>query len=126
MVAVEQSARLLKKLNVIDIEYANGDILEVYVALNKEERAIGLSTVPYLDVDGMLFYYETPSYIPFTMLDMGFDLDIAWYDASGSLLKRGTFEAGYNSPIFCHKPFSYVVETKAGTIPDSDLKVKNV
>lgn len=126
MKALQESARLLNKLNVIDVEFSDGSVLEVYIAMTKEERAIGLSTVPYLDVDGMLFYYENASYVPFTMIDMGFDLDIAWFDAAGNVLKSGTFPAGHTDPIFCPYAFSYVIETQAGTLPVSNLKVKNV
>jgi len=126
MKIVQDTARLLDKFNVIDVEFDNGEVLEVYVAMTREERAVGLSTVPYLDVDGMLFYYETASYVPFTMIDMGFDLDIAWFDSDGTLIKSGTFEAGYSQPIFCSRPFNYVIETMAGVLPTTNLKVKNV
>ena len=120
------SAKLLPKLNVIDVEFINSDRLEVYIALTKEERAIGLSTIPYLDLDGMLFLYEKPSFNPFTMNDMGFNLDIGWYDHEGKLIKSGSFEAGYSAPLFSPKPYVYVIETLAGHLPSGDLRVRNV
>lgn len=126
MEAVIASGRLLNRLNIIDINFINGQDLEVYAALDKVEKSIGLSTIPYLDVDGMIFFYEKPSFNPFTMKDMGFDLDIGWYDASGQCIKRGTFKAGFENPIFSPKPYSYVIETLAGRLPLSDLKVANV
>lgn len=126
MNAAIASKRLLGKLNVIDIGFTNGTYLEVYAAISKEEKSTGLSTLPYLDVDGMMFFYETPSYNPFTMADMGFDLDIGWYDSTGAVIKHGTYEAGYSSPIFSPKPYSYVIETKAGNLPSVNLKVQNV
>jgi uncharacterized membrane protein (UPF0127 family) len=126
MTAAMKSARLLEKLNVIDIDFINGSSLEVYVAMNKEERAVGLSTLPYLDTDGMIFFYDQPSYNPFTVLDMGFDIDIAWYSRDGKCIKHGTFPAGMDQPIFSPKPYTYVVETLANSLPKSDLKVSNV
>jgi uncharacterized membrane protein (UPF0127 family) len=126
MSAVLESAKFLNKLNVIDIDFVNGSSLEVYVAMTKEDRSIGLSTLPYLDTDGMMFFYDQPSYNPFTVLDMGFDIDIAWYSRDGKCIKHGTFPAGMDSPIFSPKPYTYVVETLANNLPKSDLKVSNV
>lgn len=126
MQAAIATARLLENFNVIDVSFDNGEVLEVYVAMSKEEKAIGLATIPYLDVDGMMFFYDKPSFTPFTVADMGFDLDIAWFDSSGSLIKSGTYKAGSNAPLFSPKPYTYVVETLAGNLPKSNLKVFNV
>lgn len=126
MEAVVASKRILDKLNVIDVSFIDGQILEVYVALSKEERSAGLQSIPYLDVDGMMFFYEHPSYNPFTMKDVGFDLDIGWYDFAGKLIKKQTCSSGLVSPIFSPRPYSYVIETLAGNLPESDLKVANV
>lgn len=126
MEAIIASGKLLKRLNIIDINFINGQTLEVYAALDKIEKSIGLSTIPYLDIDGMIFFYETPSFNPFTMKDMGFDLDIGWYDNAGKCIKRGTFKAGFEGPLFSPKRYTYVIETLAGRLPLSDLKVANV
>jgi len=126
MEATIASARLLENFNVIDISFDNGEVLEVYVAITKEEKAAGLATIPYLDVDGMIFFYDKPSFTPFTVADMGFDLDIAWFDENGVLIKSGTYKAGSGTPLFSPKPYTYVVETLSGNLPKSNLKVKNV
>jgi uncharacterized membrane protein (UPF0127 family) len=123
---VVESARLLSSFNVIDVEFVNDKVLEVYVAITRQERAMGLSTIPYLDLDGMMFFYDKPSFVPFTMADMGFDLDIGWYDEKGKLIKIERVEAGNTAPVFCPKPFSYVIETMAGSLPETDLRLKNV
>ena len=120
-----ETARYLLNCDVIDISFANGLSREVYVAISKEQRAKGLSSVSYLDLDGMLFYYDMPSFVPFTMSKMEIPIDIAWYDSDGRLLKIATFEPGYSHPIFCPKAFTYVFEAPVGTIPNSDLKVRN-
>jgi len=126
MDAVIASNFLLKNMNVIDITFTNGQELEVYVALNQRERSIGLSTIPYLDVDGMLFYYEKPSYNPFSVKDMGFDLSIGFYNELGECVKSGDYPAGDGMPIYSPKKYSYVVETRLGQLPKSNLKVNNV
>jgi uncharacterized membrane protein (UPF0127 family) len=126
MDAAVKSARLLNQLNVIDVDFVNGSSLEVYVAMSKEEKSIGLSTIPYLDTDGMMFFYEKPSYNPFTVIDMGFDIDIAWYSRDGKCIKSGTFAAGTHGALFSPKPYTYVIETLANNLPKSDLKVSNV
>jgi uncharacterized membrane protein (UPF0127 family) len=126
MDAIIASKRILDKLNVIDISFTGGQLLEVYVAISKEERSSGLQSIPYLDVDGMMFFYDKPSFNPFTMKDVGFDLDIGWYDIGGVCIKRGTYNSGLDAPIFSPKPYSYVIETLAGKLPASNLKVANV
>jgi len=123
MQAAIDSERLLKNFNVIDLKFENGEILEVYVAITKEEKSIGLSTMPYLDIDGMMFFYDKPSFTPFTVMDMGFDIDIGWFDESGDLIKSATYKAGSKSPIFSPKAYTYVVETIVGNLPISKLKL---
>lgn len=124
MDALCSTARFLSTCNVIDVAFANGERREVYVAISPEERQQGLAEVASLDLDGMLFFYATPSFVPFTMAKMMMDLDIAWYNESGELLKFGTFQAGSQEPLFCSAAFSYVLEAPAGTLPKSNLKVR--
>lgn len=125
MDAVCETAAFLINCNVIDISFSNGITREVYVAISKSQRSKGLSSVSYIDLDGMLFYYEQPSFVPFTMAKMEMAIDIAWYESDGTLIKLATFEPGYMHPIFCPKAFSYVLEAPAGTIPNSNLKVRH-
>jgi len=125
MAAVCETASFLINCDVIDISFSNGTTREVYVAISKAQRAKGLSCISYVDLDGMLFYYDQPSFVPFTMAKMEIAIDIAWYDATGTLIKLASFEPGYAHPIFCPKAFSYVLEAPAGTIPQSNLKVRH-
>lgn len=120
---VMDSALLLRNRNVIDLNFVNGSTIEVYVAISPEERAIGLSSLSYLDLDGMLFIYETPSFTPFTVDKMEMDISISWYRADGTNIKTEIFEAGTKSPIFSPEPYSYVLETEATFVPEFDLLI---
>lgn len=124
MDALAETARLLVNRNVIDLPFLNGRELEVYVAISPEERAIGLNDISFIDLDGMLFVYHAPSYTPFTVAKMMMDLDIAWYRKDGSLIQRGTYEAGYSQPLYCSEAYSYVLETEAGALDDTPLLLK--
>ena len=76
--------QFLLSFNVIDIDFTNGEKIDVYLALTKEQRIRGLSNLSSLDVGGMLFCYDQPSYVPFSMAKMKMDLDIAWFDKNSS------------------------------------------
>ena len=121
---VTESARFLASLNVLDVEFSSGHVLELYIANNQEQRSRGLSRLSSLDTDGMMFYYDSTSYRPFTMAETQFDLDIAWYDEKGYLLDVASFESGYELPVYAKHGFRYAIETPKGVLPFSDLKVR--
>ena len=125
MASLFESASYLNSLNVLELQFQDGRVLDVYVAANREERARGLSNLEALDTCGMLFYFDKPSYVPFTMADMKIDLSIGWYDERGQLLRKGDYKAGQHGPLFSSQPFTYVVETPLGWLPESNLKVKD-
>lgn len=120
---ISESYRFLASLNVIDINFESGHSLEVYVALTPHEKRRGLANLESIDTDGMLFCYDAPTYSPFTMKDMKFDLDIAWFDSAGRLVGNQTWTAGSKLPVVCHRSFSYALEVPAGTLPISNLKI---
>jgi uncharacterized membrane protein (UPF0127 family) len=120
-----ESSAFLNKLNVLEVAFDNGSVLDLYVAVNPQERARGLSHVEALDTDGMLFYYDKPSFVPFTTEEMLIPINIAWYDAKGNLIKYGTWDNSHKGPIFSPQAFSYVIETPAGILPEANLKVKD-
>lgn len=124
MTAIQTTARSLAYANVLDIEFTNGERREVFVAATPESRALGLAHQPELAVDGMLFVYKTPSYVPFTAVDMRFDMDIAWYDHTGAVLRRLGVVAGDRTALFSPSAFSYVLETPSGNLPEANLKVR--
>ena len=113
----------LNRLNIIDVEFNSGHSLEVYVALEKADKAKGLSSLNSIDTDGMLFWYNEPTYRPYSMREMNFDLDIAWYDRNGKLLHSSSHEAGDPNPVTCPYAYHYVLEVPKNTLPISDLKL---
>jgi uncharacterized membrane protein (UPF0127 family) len=123
MLQIVETARALSGLDVVDLNFDNGDSLEVYIALTEDQRIRGLSDVATLDLGGMLFYFERDSYAPFTAKKMVLDIDIAWYDRSGSLLQKKHVPAGTGA-VYCDRPFAFVLEALPGTIPDANLGLK--
>ena len=115
--------RYLSNLDVIDIAFLSEHVLEVYVANNDQQRQQGLANLTNIDVAGMLFHFDHPTYIPFTMKDMLFDLEVAWYDDQGHMVHYEKCEAGRQSPVCSPHPFKYVLEVPSGTLPLSDLRL---
>ena len=124
MADIQAAAHSLACADVLDIEFTNGERREVYVATTSESRSQGLAHQLELAVDGMLFVYETPSYVPFTATEMQFDMDIAWYDHTGKILRRLNVPAGDRTALFSPSAFSYVLETTSGNLPEANLKVR--
>lgn len=125
MQQVSDLAQFFNSCNATDIEFSSGHMLEVYLAITPSERKQGLAALEYLDNDGMLFCYDEPTDIAFTMENTLIDLDIAWYDQDGNVIQTGSFKAGDTSPIFCPRPFSYVLETKTGALPSGNFKLSS-
>lgn len=124
MNAVCETARYFMNCNVMDIEFVDGSKLEVYIAISPDERSRGLSEVSSIDLDGMMFVYSQPSYVPFTMAKMEMDLDIGWYTSDGTPIKSGTYTKAHPEPLYSPQPYSYVLEVPAGTLPKANLKVR--
>lgn len=128
MEVVDDIARFLSSLNVLDVKLGSSE-LEVFVAMTADQRYRGLAGLSedHLDeVDGMLFYFPQPSYLPMTVQDMEFDLVVRWFDDKGRLIKSSIALAGDQSPLLCPEPFSYVLEVPLShPQADSDLKVSN-
>ena len=115
----------LEGYNVLDIEFENGEFREVYVASTPQEKSDGLSKIVAIDLDGMLFCYDSSSYVPFSVESMMMDISIGWYTKNGDLIKMGDYMAGSKGPIFCHTPFNYVLEAPLGTLPNANIKIRN-
>ena len=124
--AIEQSsetARFFMQADVIDIKFDSGHSWEVYVAISADDKRHGLRGLKSLDVDGMLFYFENPSSTPFTMEGMSMDLDVAWFDETGTLLHHESVEKDHPYPLLCDKPFSYVLESRRGSFGPTNLVI---
>ena len=104
-----------------------GQSMRVVVADEVDERAEGLrrrETIgPY---DAMLFVYEDPVLVAFTMSTVPVPLDIAFYDARGRVVTRLRMEpcTGSDSECPTYRPegeFRYALETLADELPHGRL-----
>lgn len=121
MSSAVDTARFFADCDVIDISFDNGSVMEVYVAISPEQRSRGLASISSIDLDGMLFYFDKPSYVPFTAEKMVIPIDIAWYAADGTLLALRRNVAPGTGALFSQQPFSYVLEAPPGIIPKCSL-----
>lgn len=124
--SITEKARFLSQLNVIDVFFDDDIVMEMYIALEDQDRATGLSGLSSIDTDGMLFCYSQPTTASYTMEGMLIDLDIAFYNEFGKMIHIGRYEKNHSEPIhpWPMKSYSYVVEAPAGTLVPNDLKVK--
>ena len=124
LASITKKARHFAHLDVIDVNFKTGETREVYVAIDIADRARGLAGLTSLEVDGMMFVYPQTSVAAFTCRDMKIPIDICFYDSSGRSLGASLMTpAGYSLPIICDRPYSYVIEAPAGTLPSGDLSL---
>jgi uncharacterized protein len=102
------------------IESPDGEPAKVCCALiadDDRERHRGMrERQDFGGYDGMVFVYETDSYLPYTMSTVPIPLSIAWFDASGGFLDSREMEPcpsgdgcpGYPPP----QPYRYALEVQ--------------
>lgn len=121
MLALQERA-YLANMATADLRFDSGHQIEVIIALTEQERVRGLSLVDKVDM-GMLFCYGSPTYVPFTMKETAVDLEIAHYNNFGELIQRGVYKANSEAHVTCPLPFSFVLETQPGQLPDGNFKI---
>lgn len=88
---------------------------DVLVAQTEEEKVIGLSKTKHLPKDeGMLFVYDEPDDLIFTMEDTSIDLDIIFIDESLTVVSVHSVRAGDEDPIE-EFDVQYVLEVDYGS-----------
>lgn len=120
MEALMKSSIFFKFSDVIDIEFANGQIDEVYVAISPQQRESALALSALDPEMGVLLYFESASYAPVHVVP---NSDTAWYDELGVLLKKVSSTNSFTA--YTPQAYSYLYISTLGTIPESNLKVKN-
>lgn len=118
---ITENIKYLNNLNVLDVSFHSGHSLELYVAIKDEEHIRGLSNLEDITLDGMLFVYDKPTYLPFTAKDMLFDMDIAWFDENGRIIDSRFIPAGQKELVTVQQQYSFAIETKAGMLPQSSI-----
>ncbi len=94
-----------------------GERWTVAVADTFALRARGLMGVTDLQVDGMLFVFESPVQVSFYMLNTLIPLDIAFFAEDGSLLNLVTMTPCTEEPCQTYPaaaPVKYALETTVG------------
>jgi uncharacterized membrane protein (UPF0127 family) len=100
-----------------------GDVpLEVEVAAKDPERRAGYMFRPEPKDSGMLFVWPKEDFREFHMMNVSFDLDIGFIDATGSLLQIERMQAyrikppvqGARAPYISRWPAKYALEVPAG------------
>ena len=109
------------------------DVLRVVVARTSSQRNQGLSGIDEMPpgLDGMLFSWSEPSSTSFNMGDVGFPLDVWFFDDEGVLIGSASMETcpdgactSYSTP----GPVMWALETVAGEFafdPGSVLTVED-
>ena len=105
----------------------DGDRLRVVLADESDERVQGLRGRRDLGTyDGMLFVFDEPTDIAFTMSTVPVVLDIAFYDARGRVVDRLRMEPCPDAESDCplYQPddeFTYALEALADGLPRGRL-----
>lgn len=97
---------------------------DVKVARTPEEQITGLSKTKRLPKDeGMLFVYDEPQDLEFTMEDTSIDLDIIFIDEDNCVISVHSVKAGNTEPI-TEVDAQYVLEVNygSGIEPDDELE----
>lgn len=88
----------------------------VQVASDPASRQKGLSGAT--GEQSMLFEYDKDTNNYFHMKDMNLDLDIAWFNSTGQLLKKGSYNKDFKGPIICPTNYRYVLEAPKNSLSD--------
>lgn len=106
------------------INNQNQKILKVEIADTNEERLKGLMNRQNLeDSDGMLFIFDAKDNLAFWMKDTHIPLDIIFFDESREFVNVAKDTSPCIGKSVCENylsesPSKYVLETKAGFIPE--------
>lgn len=104
---------------VADIRIGGFD-LTVWVADDGVERRQGLQGVAELpaDIDGMLFTWDDPLSVSFSMRNTVIPLDIWWIDGDGLIIGSARMEPCLDGDCVSYRspgPVAWVLETPAGS-----------
>jgi uncharacterized membrane protein (UPF0127 family) len=105
-----------------------GECRRVVVADAVDERAVGLMRRRDLGAyEGMLFVFEGPTQVAFTMSRVPVPLEIGWYDAAGRpvdqlVMQPCPDQSVAECPLYRSRgPYRYAVETLEDELPSGAL-----
>jgi len=110
----------------IRVERFDGSVVEIaaLIAESAVERWTGFRGFPAELLDGfpgILFAFEAEAELRFTMVTVPFDLDIAFFDASGDLIGTTTMIALSSDLYTATGAFQYALELPAGELADLSI-----
>ena len=110
----------------IRVERGDGTVAEIaaLIAEKGSQRWTGFRGFPASLLDGfpgILFVFDTEAELRFTMATVRFDLDIAFFDATGSLVGSTTMTALSGDLYTATGPFQYALELASGKLADLSI-----
>ncbi len=110
----------------IQIERGDGSTVEIetLIAEAGSQRWTGFRGFPSSLLDGfpgILFAFDAEAELRFTMVTVPFDLDIAFFDASGELVGSSTMTAFSEDLYTATGPFQYALELASGALEDLSI-----
>ncbi|MBI2096057.1 MAG: DUF192 domain-containing protein [Candidatus Taylorbacteria bacterium] len=125
------------KLEVNDPDVGSGsrperrdlNLATILIADTPEERARGLGGLEKLrEGEAMLFVFDEPAYHSIWMKDMNFSIDIIWLDENYRVvdIKERVAPETYPKIFTPRDEASYVLETKAGLVPEEGIKAGDI
>lgn len=112
----------------VKVFFPNRTSITAELAVTDEERGRGLMFREEIHSDqGMLFVFEEEGIHPFWMKNMKFSIDILWLDKENRIVhvERQVHPCkNLPCPFYSSKiPAMYVLELKAGSVDDNQLKL---
>ena len=112
----------------VRIDRGDGTTAEIdaLIARKGSQRWVGFRGFPASLLDGfpgILFVFDTEAELRFTMITVPFDLDIAFFDATGRLVGSTTMTALSEDLYTATGPFQYALELASGELEDVSIGV---
>jgi parallel beta-helix repeat protein len=113
-------------VEAVRIERGDGTVAEIpaLIAEAGSQRWVGFRGFPAALLDGfpgVLFVFEAEAELRFTMLTVPFDLDIAFFDAGGTLVGSTTMTALSEDLYTATAPFQYALELASGALTNLSI-----
>lgn len=110
----------------VRVERGDGTVAEITALIAEEgsQRWAGFRGFPASLLDGfpgILFVFETEAELRFTMVTVPFDLDIAFFDATGGLAGSTTMTALSEDLYTATGPSQFALELASGTLADLSI-----
>lgn len=101
-----------------------GQTLKLELALTEAARKKGLMYhIPLKDNEGMLFVYREPERMSFWNPNVPFNIDLAYFDSTGTVDSIHRLKADDDTSIDSIKDVQYVLEMREGWFAEKGIRV---